>query len=353
MFGWAETDYAAVVGQSSPKCATVDRDHNGRRRRLTPLEGLSTLFCLIKRCGIVESGGLGRALAVVLLSLLFSLPALAWQSPPPPSPAPASSSGSSTVPPPQDSEYQVGPGDIIKIVVYGNDDLSQSILIQSDGTFLFPLIGRVKASDMTLKELERKLTTLLAHGFIRNPQVIVYLQEYRSKLIYVLGEVGHAGTFSLSDGKTVLDIAARAGIPSTAEIQIVRPLVEVQGPLLPAEVEGEGETKKAEIIRVSLRDIQAGDLSKNIPLKPNDTIFVVQAAKVYVSGEVRTPGGYSPPVNATVEQMLLLAGGFTDRASPGRIELERDVDGKSKKMKAKLADVVQPGDKIVVKSKLF
>ncbi len=266
------------------------------------------------------------------------------------SPAPATSAT------PDDFEYMIGPNDILKIAVFGNDDLTQAVLVQQDGTFMYPLIGRVKGSDMTTKELERKLVVLLAKGYIRNPQVTVSVQEARSRSVYVLGEVTKAGTFSMADAKTILDLAALAGISNTADIMIVRPRGDAQGPILPSEVqEGEGAdpAKKAELLRVSVRDIQAGDLSQNIRLRPNDTVFVLQGKRVYVLGEVRAPGGFAPPVGATVEQMILLAGGFTDRASTGNIRISREVDGKKQDRKAKPSENVQPGDVITVKAKLF
>jgi polysaccharide export outer membrane protein len=210
----------------------------------------------------------------------------------------------------------------------------------------------VKASDLTVRELERKVTTLLGQRFIKNPQVVVLLQEYRSKMIYVMGSA-RSGPYSLYENKNVLEIAARAGIPNTAEIQLVRPLGETEGPTLPSEATAEGAKKQAEIIRISLRDIQLGDLTKNIALRPGDTIFVVEAPKIYVSGEVNTPGGYAPPPDATVEQMVLLAGGFTSRAARGRIEVEREVEGKRTKVNVKLDSPVNPGDRITVKSKRF
>ena len=141
---------------------------------------------------------------------------------------------------------------MLRVVVYGNENLPQTFAIQSDGTFLFPFIGQVKAEGLTVKELERKLTTLLGSKYIKNPQVVIFLQEYHSRQVYVLGEASRTGAFSLFQGKTILDIAALAGISSSAEIQIVRPLAEVQGPVLPTDVEQEGEQKKADIIHVSM-----------------------------------------------------------------------------------------------------
>ena len=79
--------------------------------------------------------------------------------------------------------YQIGPTDILRITVYGHDDLTQTVPLQPDGTFTFPLVGRVKGSDMTPGELEKKIGILLSRRFIRNPQVTVVVQEYRSKTV--------------------------------------------------------------------------------------------------------------------------------------------------------------------------
>jgi polysaccharide export outer membrane protein len=260
--------------------------------------------------------------------------------------------------PPPPPEYEIGPEDILKITVYGHDDLTHTVVVQADGTFIFPLIGRVKASDMTPKQLEQKLSVLLAQGFIRNPQVTVVIQEYRSKTVFVVGEVVRPGSYPLSGSRTVVEILSKAG-PTTAnagsEVVVVRPLGAASGPLLPGELgDGAGRGgKKAEVIRINLRDIQAGDLERNIVLRPNDTVFVPEAPKVFVTGEVRNPGAYPMPPGTTVRQAISLAGGFTEHASSGRIRVVRKMDGKTRELKVKLDDVVQPGDTVVVKEKLF
>ena len=253
-------------------------------------------------------------------------------------------------------DYQIGPEDILKVTVYGHDDLTQTVVVQSDGTFVFPLIGRVKGGDLSPKELERKITVLLSQGFIRNPQVTVIVQEYRSKTIFVVGEIMRPGTYPLSGSRTLVEALAKAG-PTTAnagaEVVIVRPHGEVQGPVLPNQV-GEGPASaSAEVIRVSMPDIQAGDLTKNVLLRPNDTVFVPLAPKVFVSGEVRNPGAYPFTPGTTVRQAISLAGGLTEDGSSGRIRVVRTVEGKSRELKIKLEDAIQPGDTIVVKSKLF
>lgn len=260
-------------------------------------------------------------------------------------------------------DYVIGPEDIVKITVYGHEDLTQTIVVQPDGTFVYPLIGRVKASDMTPKELEKKLAVLLSQGFIRNPQVTVVVQEYRSQTIFVVGEVARPGAYPLPQSRTVIEAIARAG-PTTpgaaAEAIIIRPRSAVSEPVLPSDLavdEADSNPskprKKAEVIRVNIRDIQAGDLEKNILLMPNDTLFIPQAPRVYLSGEVRNPGAYPFAPGMTVRQTISLAGGFTEAASSGRIRVIREVGSQSKEAKIKLDDHVQPGDTIIVKAKWF
>jgi len=255
-------------------------------------------------------------------------------------------------------EFSIGAEDIVKVTVLGHEDLTQTIVVQPDGTFIYPLIGRVKAADLTPKELERKITTLLAQGFVRNPQVTVSVQEYRSKTVFVVGEVSRPGSYSMSGRMTVLELLSKAGPTSSAgvEVVIVRPKGAVSGPLVPVDPTGAPNpdvTSQADLIRVNIRDIQMGQLDKNVLVRPNDTVFVTQAARIFVTGEVRNPGAIVFWPEATVRKAINTAGGFTADASSGKIRIVREVEGKAKEFKANLDDPVQPGDTIIVKAKLF
>ncbi len=94
-------------------------------------------------------------------------------------------------------------------------------------------------------------------------------------------------------------------------------------------------------------------MSLNVALQDGDTVNVPKAQSVFVSGQVKAPGAYAVEPGTTVLQVLSLAGGVTDRGSDGRITIERTVDGKRIEIKAKLTDVVQPGDTIIVKDRFF
>ena len=119
--------------------------------------------------------------------------------------------------------------------------------------------------------------------------------------------------------------------------------------------EGEGAVDKprAEVIRIAVGDIQAGELEKNLLLQPNDTVFVPQAPKVFVSGEVKSPGAYGWFPGMTARQLISMAGGLTPDGSDGRLKVVRQVGGASEEDKIKLDDPVKPGDTIVVRRRLF
>jgi polysaccharide export outer membrane protein len=276
---------------------------------------------------------------------------------PPPSAAPRAAAPSPVPTAAPTADYQIGPEDILRVIVYGHEDLTQTVVVQSDGTFVFPLVGTVTASDLTPQELARKLTALLSPRFIRNSQVTVVVQEYRSKTVFVVGEVTRPGKYPLLGSRTLVEALAKAG-PTTAnagtEVVIVRPKGEVQGPVLPNQV-GNGlvESSPADVIRVNMRDIQAGDLTQNVVLRPNDTVFIPQAPKVFVSGEVRNPGAYPFSPGTTVRQAISLAGGLSEDGSSGSIRAVREIEGKTTQVKVKLDEPVLPGDTIVVKAKLF
>jgi len=308
-----------------------------------------------------KPGAFSGIAAVGSIAAPAEKPAEAAVAPASTTPEPAAAPAPTPTPtaPPVEVDYQIGPEDILKINVFGHADLTQAVIVQSDGTFMFPLVGRVKASDMTPKELERKLTILLAQGFIRSPQVTVQVQEYRSRTVMVMGEVGRPGTYPLSGNLRIVEILSRAGIGgSVAEVQVVRPLTPTDRPILPTEVAGQegadpAAAKQAEIIHVDLHAIASGDLDKNILLRPNDTVYVPPAAKFFVSGEAKSPGAFAYTPGITVREAIIIAGGFSENASTGRIRLVREVDGKKKELKAKLDDPIKPGDIIVIKAKLF
>ena len=244
------------------------------------------------------------------------------------------------------TEYTVGPQDVLTIQVFGEPELSGKFTVEQDGIFTYPQIGRVKAAGLTLRGIEQELKKQLADGYLRNPQVAVSIENYRSQRILILGEVRSPGEYQLAGGMTLLAALARAGSTTTTagrEAVIVR---------MPANAKP-GENAEPDVIKVDLADLQAGNMNLNLQLVDGDTINIPKALSAFVSGQVKLPGAFAVDNGMTVLQLLTLAGGLTDRGSEGRISIIRNVEGKQQEIKAKLTDVVQPGDTIVVKERFF
>jgi polysaccharide export outer membrane protein len=250
------------------------------------------------------------------------------------------------------ADYIIGPQDILLIQVFDQADLGGKYTVEADGTFAFPLIGRIKAGGLTLRAFESELTGRLADGYFRSPQVSIAVEQYRSQRVFVMGEVRQPGPVALTGGMTLIEALARAGSTlSTAsgEVAVVRsPQDKNDGvPVLPDQDAG------TEVFRASIRELESGALSQNLDLRDGDTIFVPRAETVYVFGQVRNPGGYSVQKNTTVLQALSLAGGVNEHGAMNRIQIMRIEGGKKKEVKVELTDLVRPEDTIIVPQRYF
>jgi polysaccharide export outer membrane protein len=287
-------------------------------------------------------------------------------------------------------DYEIGPGDVLKVVVIGQSQMTGDFAIDPEGMVNFPILGKIKASQHTTLELERKMTTLLADGILRRPQVSVSVIEYGSQRVFVAGEVSRPGRYPLKADRTLLALlgdVGQLGANVGHEVIVIRPPSSVAAggvttstsaaeptatPNASSGAAGSGSSTAdptgaavpsvpglpfvaagSEVFRVSLLELQSGNPEKNVALKTGDTVYFPKASQVYVMGSVARPGPYRYQEGMTVLQALTLAGGVTDRGSQGRTKVVRMVDGKKVEKKIKATDVVQPEDTLVVPERFF
>ena len=215
----------------------------------------------------------------------------------------------------------------------------------------FPLIGRVKAAGLTLRSLAEALKTQFGDGFLKNPQVAVSIDEYKSQRVFVMGEVRTPGAYQLTGDMTIIEALAKAGgITQTAR-------------------RGNPDREAAVRARKPVRRCRttaslpcSRSMSANCrPVRSRRTCCSATATRswcgrsqaVYVFGQVRAPGAYPIDRGTSVLQALSLAGGVTDRGSTGRIKVVRALDGKKKELKVRLTDIVEPGDTLIVGERFF
>jgi polysaccharide biosynthesis/export protein len=219
--------------------------------------------------------------------------------------------------------YQIGPGDVLKVTVWGHEDLTRLGVVAADGRMPFPLIGDVQAAGLTPTELEARMRELLAKDYLVDPQVTIAVQEYRSQKVFVLGEAEKPGTYPLTGRATLLDVLSQAGGPGKAagrQIVVVR-FPKSEGPVVPG-------TAGSKTLRVNLKKLLDGDASENLVLESGDTIYVPKQTSFFVLGEVRKPGAYALEKETSALEAITLAGGFTERAAPsGAKVLRKRSDG--------------------------
>jgi len=248
-------------------------------------------------------------------------------------------------------DYVIGPQDVLTIAVFDQADLGGKFAVELDGSFTFPLIGRVKAGGMTIREFETQLKTRLADGFFKNPQVTVAIEQYRSQRVFVTGEVRNPGSYALTGDMTLIEALAKAGSTTnnaSDEVVVVRGGKGAEQAATP----GDGRDTR----RINLQNLQSGGAASenlNLALRDGDTIFVARAELTYVLGQVKNPGSYPIRSDTTVLQALSLAGGVTPTGAMNRTRVIRaGHDGKNE-IKARLTDIVQPGDTIMVPERFF
>ncbi len=265
-----------------------------------------------------------------------------------PSVAPAVAAQASSSPGAQDlsPEYTIGPQDVLDIDVFGLPELSKTVRVSSDGTIMLALLGRLRASGLTVEQFRQQLETMYAKTYLQNPQVTVFVHEIHSRPISVTGAVDHPGVFQLADNQTLIDVISVAGglnqtnAPAGREIYVTRksPFVFDHVPdgmrLLSPE--------KVEIDVAPLFFSRRQDL--NIPIKPYDIITVSQADVFYVAGGVRTANSFHFPAReqVTVLQAVAMAGGLVSTASKGTARIIRTrEDGSRTEIPIELGKIIK------------
>lgn len=163
----------------------------------------------------------------------------------------------------EDFEHRVNVNEILDISVYQEPDLNKAVMVASDGTINYPLLGSVSVEGLTTKEVEEKLTRLLRKDYIVNPQVTVLVKEYAK--VYVLGQVNKPGAYEIKAGLTVVGAIALAGgltqIAAPNGVKVIRT-----------------RNRKETIIPVPVGAILKGaSRSGDVKVEPNDTIVVPES----------------------------------------------------------------------------
>lgn len=301
-----------------------------------------------------------RAVLAALLALAAPAASRA-QAPPsalPPATAPRAqppATPPSASPAPIAPEYRVGAGDVLEVVVLGNEDLSRTPTVQTGGTVTLPLLGEVSVLGLTVPEIKAKVTELLGRDYLVRPQVEVSVKDYQSQFVTVLGEVVSPGRKPLRGRTRLVDVLVDAGgfgPRASGEVTVNR---------MDGTFDDGTHARTLRFAAGSMTpDAQAG---LETTLRHGDMVSASPKYYVTVEGEVNRPGRFVLENDLTVSGAVSLAGGLTRFGSQG-LKLRRlDVaTGKTTIIEVDLKDVrngkrpdprLLPNDVVMVSRKLI
>jgi polysaccharide export outer membrane protein len=254
--------------------------------------------------------------------------------------------GSGAGSPARAQEYSIGEGDLLRITVYDNPDLTTEVRVSGDGKISFPLIGDVTVSGRTVAQAQEAIAALLREGFIKKPEISVFIKEYKSKKVTALGEFNKPGLIEMRGNATLMEVISDAGgvTQNAGDVLVIKRKV-----LKPDSTQQEDQT-----ISVQLNTFLEGrETGENPIVVDGDSIYVPRAAFVYVSGAVKTPGVYKLTRGLTVLKAITLAGGFTQRAAKSKVKVIRKAGAGEESVSVRMEDLLLAEDVITVPESLF
>ena len=108
-----------------------------------------------------------------------------------------------------DDLYRLGPGDKLRVIVFGESELSGEFFVDDSGAIDLPLIGDVPATGVTVDEFEDRVVARFTDGYLRDPKISIEVLNYRP--FFIIGEVRNGGEYPYKNGLTIQDAVAMAG----------------------------------------------------------------------------------------------------------------------------------------------
>ena len=238
------------------------------------------------------------------------------------------------------SDFPIGPGDVLEVSVPALEEIKErTVRVAGDGTISLPLVGIIRAQGQTEESLREEIRSRLEANYMRNPQVNIFVKDYRSRQAAVIGAVEKPGLYNLASGAdTLLDLISLAGgmneaaaprIHFIAAEPVTGKQAQQVAAALPVLLGNKHPTgllmKKSDPIVIDLGSLAMGDsqLYLSIPVRPGDVIMVPGGGEVLIEGWVEKPGSYKITPGLTVLGVVAAAGGSLFAADTSAVKVIR------------------------------
>ena len=225
----------------------------------------------------------------------------------------------------QDDRYRLGPGDVIDIRIYSRPQLSrEAVRVEGNGMIRMPLVeGDIKAACLTEGELAKEISTRYAR-YYRNLQVDVFIKEYHSKQVAVIGAVNDQSRFQLQRRVRLLELLTYAKGPSTKAGQTIN----IVHSTTPSHCkEGDESDSALPFSSYKLTDVLQGDPKSNPYVEAGDIVTIPEADQVYVVGNVFMPLTIPLREPITLTRAIAMAGGLKQDTKKDKIRVLRQEPG--------------------------
>lgn len=264
----------------------------------------------------------------------------------------------------QNTAYRIGPRDVLTLTIYAGGEKQQAtrLTVSSQGMISVPFIGPIRAQGMTIPQLEKWVKEPLAANFFVDPEINIVISEYHSLQYYISGAVGSPGLYEMKSEATLMELIAKAGGASSNRGNIAYILHQSTNHV-ESEKENHSLFSDKDPVKIDLKKLlDKGDMSRNIVLQSGDVVYIplqaslnLSESKIYVEGEVKSPGVYDYQEGLTALNACIMAGGFSKFAAPNRTRIIRQNGEKQIIIKINLNNVkkgkipdteIKPGDRI-------
>ena len=241
------------------------------------------------------------------------------------------------------TEYRLGAGDVVRIAVFQNPDLTLETRVTEAGVISYPLLGVLRVGGLSVTEAEKRVADGLRSGnFVKNPQVTLVVLQVRGNQASVLGQVNRPGRYPIEVADMRLtDLLAMAGGTAAGGADVVV----VTG-------RRNGEPFRQEVDLPTL--FMAVGAAKDLIILNGDTVWVERQPLVYIYGEVQRPGPLRLEREMTLLQALATGGGLTQRGTDKGIRVHRKGQGGQVQIiEPGMTDTLREGDVVFVRESLF